>query len=542
MILCTGNFVSIQSVSFIYQLWDTLKKSNTSEDRINEVKKYLEAKQNINTPNPKELNENLLGYAIKAQDFPLFFFLLHNKIGPNQTNENGDTPYHLVLLKIKKDKRLPWLKALYAYGANVNIANNKKEIPLYKAVEDKDLETVTFFLEKGANPDTTNDDGTSPLDLAKKYDNKDMIKLLEYALMEKMKNENFLVYTILKHDISEFISELDKKISDPNQKNKHSDTLYHIVLRNIEKGKRIPWLKALYKHGADINIGNFKGETPLYKAVEDGDLEAVTFFLEKGTDPEIKNYNQKSPLDLAKAYDYKKIITLLEDQQVIENSQVKKLEKEIKDNKKSFGGKIMIFKFAPSSNQVEPEYIIDTKALEAIGTYTDSEDNKQHYVIIYYNPLTTKKILAPIEISKERYDEKKQYMDKLWNDKNEQATRLLFKNFTEFPNITYTQGGISYYKEQYHESYDRPEGWPEISSQWRYRQKVANTNSESTNDKLTHLDKDTFKNLETKHQHQQKLLKKVHERYIKYGDEFADVGRKFPHYDISFNYPYKFAL
>ena len=62
-----------------------------------------------------------------------------------------------------------------------------------------------------------------------------------------------------------------------NQKDKNGNTLLHIV-GDVEHAK------ALVDAGADINVKNKGGETPLYKACFNDNFELVKFFIENGAD------------------------------------------------------------------------------------------------------------------------------------------------------------------------------------------------------------------------------------------------------------------
>ncbi len=55
--------------------------------------------------------------------------------------------------------------------------------------------------------------------------------------------------------------------------------------------------------GADVNtrIGDFDGNTPLHRAAERGDLKRVQWLLDRGADPQMLNFKQLTPLDVARS-------------------------------------------------------------------------------------------------------------------------------------------------------------------------------------------------------------------------------------------------
>ena len=63
--------------------------------------------------------------------------------------------------------------------------------------------------------------------------------------------------------------------------------------------------------GADVNtrIGDFDGNTPLHRAAERGDLKRVQWLLDRGADPQMLNFKQLTPLDVARSAE---VINLIE--------------------------------------------------------------------------------------------------------------------------------------------------------------------------------------------------------------------------------------
>src|SRR5262249_50701435 len=65
------------------------------------------------------------------------------------------------------------------------------------------------------------------------------------------------------------------------------------VLNNIS----IP-PQALIEAGADVNVGNLKGTTPLMAAAKKGDADLIRDLLAHGADPKAKDKNGRRALDL----------------------------------------------------------------------------------------------------------------------------------------------------------------------------------------------------------------------------------------------------
>ena len=70
------------------------------------------------------------------------------------------------------------VQKLIEAGVNVNVSKNKHTV-LHYACDQGQLEVVKLLLEKGADVNAKNEEGETPLDIAKKTSNKEIIKLFE---------------------------------------------------------------------------------------------------------------------------------------------------------------------------------------------------------------------------------------------------------------------------------------------------------------------------------------------------------------------------
>jgi ankyrin repeat protein len=70
-------------------------------------------------------------------------------------------------------------------------------------------------------------------------------------------------------------------------------------------------LRLLLEHGADINVQNQDGKTPLHEALTYGALEVVRLLLKHGADVEAKDNYGKTALQVAAEYGHNKVVELL---------------------------------------------------------------------------------------------------------------------------------------------------------------------------------------------------------------------------------------
>jgi ankyrin repeat protein len=67
------------------------------------------------------------------------------------------------------------------------------------------------------------------------------------------------------------------------------------------------------ERGADPNIQNRFGDTPLHKAALRGHVDVVKLLLVYGADPTVEDKVGKTPLDLAKAEGRREVVSVIEE-------------------------------------------------------------------------------------------------------------------------------------------------------------------------------------------------------------------------------------
>jgi ankyrin repeat protein len=153
--------------------------------------------------------------------------------------------------------RVDSLKFLFSNRMDLNLTVREplKETPLHIAASNCRIEVAQFLIDHGANLNSIDHDGSSPLH-----------------------------YVILSGRCA-----IDPDFRKPN----------------------ILFIEFLLSKGADINLTDNNGNTPLHKAVDKNIKDYVEFLLKKGAKIDIKNILGKTPLMLAEEKGYKDIIDLL---------------------------------------------------------------------------------------------------------------------------------------------------------------------------------------------------------------------------------------
>ncbi len=145
---------------------------------------------------------------------------------------------------------------------------------LFKAIEKRAYDDIARLLKAGANPDARrNVWEQTPLIVA----------------------ASDAIYNV------EIMRMLLDAGADPNAKTTHGDTALHWT---ICRKKSLEEIEMLVLRGANINIQNFSGVTPLHLAAQKLDRDIVTYLIDKGGDTTLKDKHYSTPIDYSRNKSY----------------------------------------------------------------------------------------------------------------------------------------------------------------------------------------------------------------------------------------------
>ncbi|HBL98179.1 TPA: hypothetical protein DDZ86_00880 [Candidatus Dependentiae bacterium] len=203
------------------------------------------------------------------------------KRGVDLTKQDGEG---CTLLHFVNSCFIDSANLLIEQGANIEAKDGQGESPLFAACKNGCFDAVKFFITKGADVNTKNKAGDTPL-------------LWAY------KNGGFGLGTLLIENGAS-IAAIDKDGKGPIEVLATQDCAPQyrpgLLMLLIKKGCRdTSRLKALLSHNDfDINAPDINGNTALHYACEAGYFDVIKFLVKEGANFDVKNDDEKSPIDL----------------------------------------------------------------------------------------------------------------------------------------------------------------------------------------------------------------------------------------------------
>ncbi|RDD34417.1 Ankyrin repeat domain protein [Wolbachia endosymbiont of Cylisticus convexus] len=266
-----------------------LKKQNAEEQVLSDMLKI----------NPSNEQESAMRCINGMTFFHLVAYIGHLGIVTTLLNQGanvdvedvcGITPLYWAVI----EGHLEVVEALLSRGADVNVINYDEWTPLHCAAEHS-LGITKLLVDKNANISAKNANGKTPLDLAKKYGNTEIVKFLR----EKQSEYNYALLAAGRSEDADEIINLLNKGADANVKYSDGITILHMAAYN----GWVNVVEALLDQGANVDAASyrldFKGLTPLHMAIMNGHLDVVKTLLNRVEDVDAQDECGLTPLHFA---------------------------------------------------------------------------------------------------------------------------------------------------------------------------------------------------------------------------------------------------
>ena len=192
---------------------------------------------------------------------------------------------------------------------------------LHDAIKSRDIPSVKFFLEFGANVNARDQNGDSPIYHAVCLGYNKIAELLiqkganvneghHYHM-----NQSLLLSATVKSDLK-MAEILLQNGADPNAADVLGQTPLLVGAQHAGTSPKV--VELLLQHGANVDARNKYGNTPLHYAAQHGRIKVAELLLKYGAKKDLKNQKGRTPSEMQRYLrdtsedDYQHVIALLE--------------------------------------------------------------------------------------------------------------------------------------------------------------------------------------------------------------------------------------
>jgi hypothetical protein len=180
-----------------------------------------------------------------------------------------------------------------------------------KSAESGNREVMTAFIVSGAEIDTQDERGWSPLMISSFNGNQENARMLighGANIHIEDKSGYSPIHWAAFNGYTEIVKMLITKHANVNAQSKHGWTA---LLQAATRG-HLSTCAVLIAGGADVNLTSFDGWSPLHKASANGHIEVVKLLLKAKADKNAKYKDGATPLELAQRAKHEQIAELLQ--------------------------------------------------------------------------------------------------------------------------------------------------------------------------------------------------------------------------------------
>lgn len=229
--------------------------------------------------------------AAQYDSIDLMRFFLSRDADPNATDSYNNAPIHFA-------ESPECIKVLLDAGADVDAKDYTGDTALY-LWNMPILETVRILHSYGADIQTRNDNGETPINYAITRKNGELLD----ALINAYGIDSLSVFDIASigdlHVLKTRISENPSMFHATDRYRKNKSLLHYAAEAN-----ELEIAKYLVESGIEVDVLDDDGETPLFSAAASGEADVLRYLLSKGANPNAKGSRwSHTPLHRASASD-----------------------------------------------------------------------------------------------------------------------------------------------------------------------------------------------------------------------------------------------
>ncbi|MCU0436546.1 MAG: ankyrin repeat domain-containing protein [Raineya sp.] len=272
-------------------------------NKIDLVRYFVESMKVDKNEKINDLGQTALILATINNQKDIVEYLITQNADANVKDNTGKIAFNYAVESLTTDASTPIINTLLEKNLDVNmpisLTDSSTTSLLLLATERNQKTLVKKYLEKGAKTEIANKNGQTAIFLAKDPQILEMLLAAKANVDHTDNKGNTILAYVDKPENARLL--LDKGAS-----------LYkgYPLHRAVENGY-LEVVKVFLEKGASANYSNMNGENSLHIAVLKDQKEIAKLLMSKGGNPKDKNFQGKSALDLAKAAKNKEMLLIL---------------------------------------------------------------------------------------------------------------------------------------------------------------------------------------------------------------------------------------
>ena len=238
-----------------------------------------------------------------------------NGRSPIDRNSQDDTALHLAISK--KNINVQVIYRLLETRAEINKRGVEDRTPLHCSMTFGHAELTQRLIEKGANPNVLTTKRQTPLHCAVEHGCLQAVEaflqnitepaMLEQLLLAKDNQGETVLHYAASHsafDMAKILLHYGRQIENQKsvqvdaQNNRKCTPLYQAINDNVDR----ELVAALLEAGADPNLADRDGRTPLHRGMNNGNIEIVEALIERGANQMARTSEGQIPFHVAVQY------------------------------------------------------------------------------------------------------------------------------------------------------------------------------------------------------------------------------------------------
>ncbi|WP_425385309.1 ankyrin repeat domain-containing protein [Wolbachia endosymbiont (group B) of Schoenobius gigantella] len=274
---------------------------------LNEVKDFVVRGASLDTQDSNNGWTPII-YAAQGSKWDAVKFLIAQGAKFNNEITYQGTPLHFAA----QEGNSNMVQFLLDKGANIEAQDAYNRKPLHIAVDVNRLNVVNLLLDRGANLKATDMYGKTSLDLAIQKGYEDIVEVLK---QKQLNLDKELLIAAEKGDL-EKVRESIRRGANVNIQDRQGWTpLFWAIQKN-----NFNIVELLLDNNADIKVKDNEGWTPIHWAVQLGSLDVVKRLVERGADVNALTADGRTPYDLAINQNYREIKEYLRSKSAVPSS------------------------------------------------------------------------------------------------------------------------------------------------------------------------------------------------------------------------------